>query len=147
MQRVLTGGAGTEPPSGARPAARRARRDSTRDAREEFVDAADQLHVEHGMNDVGIDLVIKTAGGTKATFYKYFRSHDLLMATILRRRHDVAVDELARIETRGLDPVDALREFVNTLASPAGADLLLNAVSMFRPEEQAARVVAIAHRE
>lgn len=120
---------------------------AVRDTRQTLVDTAERLYVEFGLDAVGIDLLIAEAQVAKSSLYKHFKSNDILTATVLRRRHDIAVDDLARIEARELAATDTLREFVTGLASPPGADLLLHALTLFRSDEHPARAVAITHRQ
>ncbi|GAB3701761.1 TetR/AcrR family transcriptional regulator [Mariniluteicoccus flavus] len=116
-------------------------------AREAIIETADRLFVEHGINAVGVNLIVETVPTSRATFYKRFGSSADLTATVLERRHQLAVDQLAKMDARELGAVEALAEAVRSLSNPPGADLLLHAAQLFREDDHPARIVALAHRD
>ena len=54
-------------------------------ARERLIDAASQLFCRHGINAIGVDLVIAKAKTAKATLYKTFGSKEGLIEVVLER--------------------------------------------------------------
>ena len=71
-----------------------------------LVHAAVQLIYLHGVQAVGIDQIIASAGVTKSTFYKHFESRDELLICAVRQRDEwegKAFDDAVR-ELGGDDP-------------------------------------------
>lgn len=53
------------------------------DRRARYVDAALRLFLEHGFNGATMDQVVASAGGSKATLYRYFDSKEALFEAII----------------------------------------------------------------
>ena len=71
--------------------------------RDAIVNSALEVFLELGYGDTTIDEIVKRAGGSKATIYKYFKNKEELFATV--------VDELVRHSPTGeLNPDDSPRD-------------------------------------
>lgn len=111
--------------------------------RERILEVAEELFYQNGIRAVGIDTIIAQADVAKMTFYKHFKSKDLLIVAFLKRRDEnwrawfeAAVYRLApRVEDRPLAIFDALEErfltadfrgcaFINTMVEIANGDHL-----------------------
>ena len=111
------------------------------DARDRILEVASQLFYQHGIRAVGVDTLIAQSGVAKMTFYKHFKSKDLLVLEFLQRRDtnwrawfESAVCRLApNAEDRPLAIFDALEErfsskdfrgcaFINTMIEMADGD-------------------------
>lgn len=137
----------TKPLAIVRRAAERLSKDDPRSTRNAFIETADRLYVEHGINAVGVSLIVESVPSVRATLYKHFGSVQNLMADVLAGRHQLAVDLVAEIDGRELSGREALAQAVRHLSHPPGADLLLHAVQLFREDDHPGRVIALAHRD
>jgi len=109
--------------------------------RERILDIASQLFYQNGIRAVGIDTIIAQADVAKMTFYKHFKSKDLLVVEFLKRRDEMwrawfeaTVNRLApNVQDRPLAIFDALEErfsrqdfrgcaFINTMVEIADGD-------------------------
>ena len=109
--------------------------------RDRILDVASQLFYQNGIRAVGIDTIIAQSNVAKMTFYKHFKSKDLLVLEFLKRRDELwrdwfqsTVSRLApAIENRPLAIFDALEErfsrkdfrgcaFINTMVEMADGD-------------------------
>ena len=109
--------------------------------RDRILDVASQLFYQNGIRAVGIDTIIAQSNVAKMTFYKHFKSKDLLVLEFLKRRDELwrdwfqsTVSRLApTIENRPLAIFDALEErfsrkdfrgcaFINTMVEMADGD-------------------------
>lgn len=109
--------------------------------RDRILDVAGQLFYQNGIRAVGIDTIIAQADVAKMTFYKHFKSKDLLVLEFLKRRDalwrdwfESTVQRLApKAENRPLAIFDALEErfsrpdfrgcaFINTMVEMADGD-------------------------
>jgi AcrR family transcriptional regulator len=87
-------------------------------ARERILETASQLFYQNGIRAVGIDTIINQSNVAKMTFYKHFKSKDLLVLEFLNRRDELwfawfteTVYRLApNINDRPLIIFDALEE-------------------------------------
>lgn len=88
-------------------------------ARDRILDTATALFYRHGINNVGVDLVIARSGVAKMTLYRHFRSKDELILAFLEKinadwgswlRGRVAASRL-RGRNRPLAVFDALEEW------------------------------------
>jgi AcrR family transcriptional regulator len=91
----------------------------TRPARDRILDTATALFYRHGINNVGVDLVISRSGVAKMTLYHHFESKDALVLAFLEKinadwsawlRGRVAASRL-RGRRRPLAVFDALEEW------------------------------------
>jgi len=53
------------------------------DRRSHYLEVAVQLFLEHGFNGVSMDHLVATAGGSKATLYRYFDSKEKLFEAMI----------------------------------------------------------------
>lgn len=56
--------------------------------------AAAQVMAEHGCHGVSVELVLKTAGVSRATFYRHFANADEVISVILRDANDRLVQQV-----------------------------------------------------
>jgi AcrR family transcriptional regulator len=80
-----------------KPKARRA-------ARDRLLAAADELFYAEGVQSVGIDRVIESAGVAKASLYRAFRSKEELVAAYLEARHRDILAELTDAVAKEHEP-------------------------------------------
>ena len=109
--------------------------------RDRILEVASELFYQHGIRAVGIDTIIAQSDVAKMTFYKHFKSKDLLVLEFLTRRDEAwrawfesAVQRLApNPKNRPLAIFDALEQrfsnktfrgcaFINTMIEMADAD-------------------------
>jgi AcrR family transcriptional regulator len=109
--------------------------------RDRILEVASQLFYQNGIRAVGVDTIIARSDVAKMTFYKHFKSKDLLVLEFLKRRDELwhdwfesAVRRLATdVEDRPLAIFDALEErfsrkdfrgcaFINTMVEMADGD-------------------------
>lgn len=67
-------------------------------ARERILNTADRLFYATGIRAVGVDRVIAESQVARMTFFRHFPTKDDLVATYLRRRIELAREELAGVE-------------------------------------------------
>jgi AcrR family transcriptional regulator len=110
-------------------------------ARERILNVASQLFYQNGIRAVGIDTIIAQSDVAKMTFYKHFKSKDLLVVEFLRRRDEMWRDWFVKsvcrlapnVKDRPLAIFDALEErfsskdfrgcaFINTMVEMADGD-------------------------
>lgn len=89
------------------------------DRRAHYVNVALELFVDHGFNGVSIDQIVATAGGSKATLYRYFDSKEALFAAIIddiaTSSAPIAIDD----ELESADLETGLRLIATTTATGA----------------------------
>ncbi|UUX94005.1 TetR/AcrR family transcriptional regulator [Aquabacterium sp. J223] len=61
---------------------------------QDWVDAALDLMVDHGIDAVRVDVLAKRIGVTRGSFYWHFRDRDDLLAAVLRHWQQVTTDRL-----------------------------------------------------
>lgn len=91
-------------------------------ARERLLSTASELFYRHGINHVGIDMVLARSGVAKASLYHHFRSKDELVLAFLEKMNDEwgawlrsRVEALATCgQPRSLAVFDALGEWFAT---------------------------------
>lgn len=113
---------------------------------------ADQLFYQEGIHTVGVDRIIAGARVTKATFYKHFRSKDLLIIAYIEGRDRQAHDWFAEQERLHEDPRDIVRalvDWINAEATRPGfrGDPFINAAAQFADESHPVRVAVTTHRD
>ena len=86
------------------------------DARERLLGAAYDLFSRHGVNAVGIDMIIQRSGVARQTLYRHFESkQDLVLAFLQRRDQLWTRDWLqATVERSGGDPARRLLAIFDT---------------------------------
>ena len=83
---------------------------------------ADELFYQEGIHTVGVDRIIAGARVTKATFYKHFRSKDLLIIAYVEGRDRQVREWFAQQERETDDPTAIARALVDSInASLRGA--------------------------
>jgi AcrR family transcriptional regulator len=111
--------------------------------RERILEVASQLFYQNGIRAVGIDTIIARADVAKMTFYKHFKTKDMLIVEFLKRRDErwrswleETVLRLApQVKERPLAIFDALEErfqtadfrgcaFINTMVEVADGNHL-----------------------
>ena len=80
------------------------------DARERIVESSYGLFAQRGIQAVGVDEVVETAGVAKATLYRHFPSKNDLVIAFLERREERWTRELveAGARSRGSTPEEQL---------------------------------------
>ena len=69
--------------------------------RDILIDTAHDLFITHGFHAVGIDTILRKAGISKRTLYKYFRSKEELILAVVRHYDETFRNYLAReVEAR-----------------------------------------------
>ncbi|WP_243063765.1 TetR/AcrR family transcriptional regulator [Humibacter sp. RRB41] len=83
---------------------------------------ADRLFYEDGVHTVGVDRIIAQSHVTKATFYKHYRSKDVLIAAFVAGRDAQARAAVAADEERSNDPAAVLGAIVDGFAAESQRD-------------------------
>lgn len=77
----------------------------TSSLKERILHTASNLFYTRGINSTGIDMIVKAAGTTKMSLYKYFPSKDeLVLAHLRKSRADMRLRIGTVIDNRSLDP-------------------------------------------
>ena len=113
---------------------------------------ADELFYQEGIHTVGVDRIIAGARFTKATFYKHYRSKDLLIIAYVEGRDRQVREWFAEQEAKHSDPRDIARELVDSINEEAvqpgfHGDPFINAAAQFSDETDPVRVAVTAHRD
>lgn len=113
---------------------------------------ADELFYEEGIHTVGVDRIIAGARVTKATFYKHFRSKDLLIIAYVEGRDRRVREWFAEQERLNADPRDVARSHVDSVNAEAirsgfRGDPFINAAAQFADETHPVRVAVTTHRD
>ncbi|QDZ13500.1 TetR/AcrR family transcriptional regulator [Humibacter ginsenosidimutans] len=82
-------------------------------AKIKILNTADRLFYDEGVHTVGVDRIIAQSHVTKATFYKHYRSKDLLIAAFIDGRTALAQDAVAAERERTSDPAAIVRFIVD----------------------------------
>jgi AcrR family transcriptional regulator len=88
------------------------------DTRRSIVEAAYDMFYRDGFGRVGVDAVAEAAGITKRTLYYHFDSKDTLLAAVLDRQHELAIQ---RIEGWAGDGSGTPGEMLDDLFDALGA--------------------------
>jgi AcrR family transcriptional regulator len=89
------------------------------DRRAHYLTVASELFVEHGFHGVSIDQIVATAGGSKATLYRYFESKEALFAAIIDDIVATSAPSTIDDELKGADLETGLRLIATTTANGA----------------------------
>jgi AcrR family transcriptional regulator len=113
---------------------------------------ADELFYQEGIHTVGVDRIIAGARVTKATFYKHYRSKDLLIIAYVEGRDKRIRDWFEEQEKTTGDPraiARALVDQINVQAIRPGfrGDPFINAAAQFADENHPVRLAVTAHRD
>lgn len=79
------------------------------ETRARIADAAAQLASEHGIADTTVDEIAVAAGVGRATFFRYFESKELAIATGLSDAAIYVMSKALRDLPDDLDPIEAIR--------------------------------------
>lgn len=71
-------------------------RKKSAETRQRIIDAAYALFYQSGFMRTGVDAVADAAGITKRTLYQHFRSKDDLIAAVLARQHQMALQRIRK---------------------------------------------------
>jgi AcrR family transcriptional regulator len=71
-------------------------RGKSAETRQRIIDAAYTLFYKSGFIRTGVDAVADAAGITKRTLYQHFRSKDDLIAAVLERQHQMALQRIRK---------------------------------------------------
>ncbi|MGN6126302.1 MAG: TetR/AcrR family transcriptional regulator [Humibacter sp.] len=91
-------------------------------AKVKILETANRLFYDEGVHNVGVDRIIAQSHVTKATFYKHYRSKDLLIAAFVTGRDTVARERVAADRERLKDPAAVLRAIVDGFATESQRD-------------------------
>lgn len=113
---------------------------------------ADELFYTEGIHTVGVDRIIAGAKVTKATFYKHYRSKDLLIIAYVEGRDREIREFLDRAEAEFDDPKEVLRALTVKIGAEATRPgfrgcPFINAAAQFADPEHPVRVAVTAHRD
>lgn len=113
---------------------------------------ADELFYQEGIHTVGVDRIIAGARVTKATFYKHFRSKDLLIIAYVEGRDRQVRDWFTEQEQKLDDPTAIARALVESISTEAvrpgfRGDPFINAAAQFADENNPVRIAVTAHRD
>ena len=93
------------------------------EARERLLRAASELFYREGITRVGMDRILREAGVTRATMYRYFDGKEQLVAAYLRREDEAL--RAAFPDPAGAPPAEALPPAESPEPSRAALDELL----------------------
>ena len=101
---------------------------------------------------MGVDRIIAGARVTKATFYKHYRSKDLLIIAYVEGRDKQVRDWFDEQEREGHDPRTIARALVDSINLEAvrpgfHGDPFINAAAQFADETHPVRVAVSTHRD
>jgi AcrR family transcriptional regulator len=113
---------------------------------------ADELFYEEGIHTVGVDRIIASAHVTKATFYKHFRSKDLLIIAYVEGRDQQIRAFFDEEEASGEGPEAVLRSLVEQMENEAARPgfrgcPFINAAAQFADPNHPVRIAVTAHRD
>lgn len=120
--------------------------------RELLLEMATRLFAENGYHAVGVDRIIKEAGVSKVTLYRYFRSKDELILAVLRRRDETYRNALMRdVDRRASEPRARLLALFDSLEDWLTAEdfsgcLFIKAAAEFQVPENAVHAAAAEHK-
>jgi len=84
--------------------------------REKILTVATTLFHTRGINSTGVDTIVATAGTTKMTLYKYFRTKEDLILEVLKRGHqdfeDWLSDKLTKNARQPAEKLQKLFDFI-----------------------------------
>jgi AcrR family transcriptional regulator len=120
-------------------------------AKVKILDVADQLFYTEGIHTVGVDKIIAAAHVTKATFYKHYRSKDLLIVAYVEARDSQARAFLADLQSELGDPRAVLRALADAITVEATREGFhgcpyINAAAQFTEAEHPVRIAVSTHR-
>lgn len=113
---------------------------------------ANTLFYTEGIHTVGVDRIIAGAKVTKATFYKHYRSKDLLIIAYVEGRDREIRNFFEDAERRLNDPRDILRALTNRIGDEATREgfrgcPFINAAAQFADPSHPVRRAVTVHRD
>ncbi|KQV05118.1 TetR/AcrR family transcriptional regulator [Leifsonia sp. Root112D2] len=113
---------------------------------------ANDLFYTEGIHTVGVDRIIAGAHVTKATFYKHYRSKDLLIIAYVEGRDREIRDFFEDAEKRLSDPREILRQLTNRIGGEATREgfrgcPFINAAAQFVDPNHPVRQAVTVHRD
>ncbi|MFI9486893.1 TetR/AcrR family transcriptional regulator [Promicromonospora sp. NPDC052451] len=124
---------------------------STPSTRDRILDAATELFYAHGIRAVSADKIIERAGITKVTFYRHFRTKDLLVVAYLERQGAWERAALDGLRAAAPDAAEAFRRFAQGIGAEAckpgfrGCSFI-NAAAEYAEPGSPVRAVVAEHR-
>jgi AcrR family transcriptional regulator len=120
-------------------------------AKLKILEVADRLFYNEGIHTVGVDRIINEAHVTKATFYKHYRSKDLLIVAYVEGRHLRAKHLIEEARANLTDPADVLRALASLIGQVATRPgfhgcPFINAAAQFGDPEHPVRLAVGRHR-
>ena len=89
----------------------------TRNLKDQILDTASELFYSQGIKATGVEAIVKAAGTTKMTLYKYFPSKDDLIIAFLRKRDaDFTGWFVNQVDARAKQPRDKLLAIFDVIA-------------------------------
>lgn len=121
-------------------------------AKGRILERANQLFYEDGIRNVGVDRIIAASAVTKATFYKHYRSKDILIVEYITNRHRMVRADVEAIIARSPNAEAALRAFVAAIVAEIDSPgfrgcPFINAAAEFPDSEHPVRRIVTNHRE
>lgn len=79
-----------------------------------WTDAATDVLADHGIDSVRVDVLARTLGVTRGSFYWHFKDRADLLRSVLRAWRQRATEQLtARLEQASTDPQEQLRDVIS----------------------------------
>lgn len=113
---------------------------------------ANDLFYRDGIRTVGIDRLIHDSAVTKATFYKHYRSKDILITDYITARHEASAAELDSLISSAPNAAAAIRNFAAAIAAEIALPsfrgcAFLNAAAEFSDPNHPVRRIVADHRD
>src|SRR5437763_16662878 len=109
-------GTSIETPRGRKGASRTKPEDAARAplTPDTWTDAATDVLADHGIDSVRVDVLARTLGVTRGSFYWHFKDRADLLRSVLRAWRQRATEQLtARLEQASTDPQEQLRDVIS----------------------------------
>lgn len=121
-------------------------------ARVRILGTANRLFYDEGVHSVGVDRIIAESGVTKATFYKYYRSKELLMVAYLELRDNYTRELVHSVYRETNDPLERIRGLASAIAAEARKPdfrgcPFINATAQFNDPSHPVRQAITRHRQ
>ena len=121
-------------------------------AKGRILETANRLFYEDGIRNVGVDRIIAASSVTKATFYKHYRSKDILIVEYITNRDHIVRANVEAIIAKAPDARAAVRDFVAAIATEINTPgfrgcPFINAAAEFSDPGHPVRQIVTAHRE
>ncbi|GGM14301.1 TetR/AcrR family transcriptional regulator [Promicromonospora citrea] len=122
-----------------------------RSVRDRILDAASELFYARGIHATSADKIIELSGVTKVTFYRYFRTKDVLVVAYLERQAAWERGALDGLRRSSGDDAQALRRFAAAIGAESCKPgfrgcAFINAAAEYPDPEGPVRKVVAQHR-